>query len=403
LLALAFIVVSRVQLIPGQWSAFLAYAPYAILVIGAAIAWKFNRSRTFFMSIILILSLLLVRYPQELSSSSRDIYVIVCLLLPFNIMVFSFLKERGILSSWGLLRMGWIALQVCFVYWILIPDQKELFHDIGGQISFRKLDLWIHVPQSAFILFTLAGILLIIRLFLYESSQDASFLGVLITSFCMLNRNKASEYAIFLTAAGLILIISVLQDTYRMAFFDELTGLPSRRALMQDMLKLGMRYSIAMLDIDFFKKFNDTYGHDTGDEVLKLVAALIKNVKGGGKAYRYGGEEFTILFSGKNVNDAWETLEELRETIASRGITVRRKRGAKNNNRVKTGNSSAKRRTTGTRSRSLGAADYKKVSIHVSIGVANKDETRKTPDEVLKAADTALYRAKKNGRNCVSK
>ncbi|MNN51889.1 Response regulator PleD [compost metagenome] len=172
-----------------------------------------------------------------------------------------------------------------------------------------------------------------------------------------------------------------------MAFTDELTGLPSRRALKQDMMKLGFNYVIAMLDIDFFKKFNDTYGHDTGDEVLKLVASTIKEVTGGGKAFRYGGEEFTMLFPGKSINDVLPHLEELREKISKRAFTLRGNGRSKSN----------------SKKRSQGSKSSKQIYITVSIGVSQKSEKYKTPDAVMKSADTALYRAKKKGRNCVSK
>ena len=88
---------------------------------------------------------------------------------------------------------------------------------------------------------------------------------------------------------------------YHKAYLDELTNLPTRRALKEEMLKLGNRYTIAMLDIDHFKKFNDTYGHTVGDQVLKFTAALMKSTGGGGKAFRYGGEEFVIIFPGKKT------------------------------------------------------------------------------------------------------
>jgi diguanylate cyclase (GGDEF)-like protein len=180
-----------------------------------------------------------------------------------------------------------------------------------------------------------------------------------------------------------------------MAFYDELTSIPSRRALNQDLMKLGMKYSVAMLDIDFFKKFNDTYGHETGDEVLRFIAAIINDVKGGGKAYRYGGEEFTILFPGKNVKEVLSSLEDLRETIAKRGFVVRKKRRIKSNTRNKAYSNTSRRISNSN--------NTKKIYIHVSIGIAQKDDTNKTPAMVLKAADTALYRAKKKGRNCVSR
>ena len=100
-----------------------------------------------------------------------------------------------------------------------------------------------------------------------------------------------------------------------MAYRDELTSLPSRRALNQLMLSLGRKYSIAMLDIDHFKKFNDTHGHDVGDEVLRMVASKIAKVTGGGKPFRYGGEEFTVIYKGKTPDQVEAHLDALRKTI----------------------------------------------------------------------------------------
>ena len=70
------------------------------------------------------------------------------------------------------------------------------------------------------------------------------------------------------------------------------------------MAGLGPRYVLAMADVDHFKSFNDTHGHDTGDQVLKLVAARLAQVKGGGRAFRYGGEEFTVLFPDRTLDEA---------------------------------------------------------------------------------------------------
>ena len=103
-------------------------------------------------------------------------------------------------------------------------------------------------------------------------------------------------HAAFIFAAGAILIVASLQESHRLAFRDELTGLPGRRALDERLRALPGRYTVAMVDVDHFKKFNDTHGHDIGDQVLRLVGARLAEVGGGGIAYRYGGEEFSVLF-----------------------------------------------------------------------------------------------------------
>ena len=96
--------------------------------------------------------------------------------------------------------------------------------------------------------------------------------GALAAFFIAANgRDVAGVYAAFMSAAGVILIVSLLAESHRLAFRDTLTGLPGRRALEERLRSLGGRYAVAMVDVDHFKKFNDTHGHDIGDQVLKLV------------------------------------------------------------------------------------------------------------------------------------
>jgi diguanylate cyclase (GGDEF)-like protein len=172
-----------------------------------------------------------------------------------------------------------------------------------------------------------------------------------------------------------------------MAFHDGLTGLPARRALNEALLKLGNTYTAAMIDIDFFKKFNDRYGHEVGDQVLCMVASKLSKVGGGGKAYRYGGEEFTIVFPGRSVDEAIPHLEQLRETVEATAFGLRgRSRPPKKSENPK--------KIKGSR---------KKVSVTISIGVAQRNRRYTSPQQVIKASDRALYRAKEAGRNQVKK
>jgi PleD family two-component response regulator len=120
-----------------------------------------------------------------------------------------------------------------------------------------------------------------------------------------------------------------------------------------------------------------------------MVAAHIAGIGGGGTAYRYGGEEFTILFPGKETEEAMPHLEALREKIESYRLALRatdRPKKAKG----------SKRQRGGWRGKSA-------VSVTVSIGVAERNDSLPTPQAVIEAADRALYRAKDKGRNQVSR
>jgi diguanylate cyclase (GGDEF)-like protein len=185
-----------------------------------------------------------------------------------------------------------------------------------------------------------------------------------------------------------MLTLSVVQDSYHMAYRDELSGLPGRRALNEALPGLGRHYTVAMLDVDHFKRFNTRYGHDVGDQVLKMVAARMMRVGGGGRPFRYGGEEFTVIFPRKSADEAIPHLEALRQSIAASRLVLR---GADRPSQAKQG-----REMRGSKRGGNG------VAVTISIGVAQRDEQHKTPEAVVKAADQALYRAKNKGRNQTS-
>jgi diguanylate cyclase (GGDEF)-like protein len=184
--------------------------------------------------------------------------------------------------------------------------------------------------------------------------------------------------------AGLVLAVSLVEASYVIAYGDELTGLPGRRALMEALPRLSGVYSIAMVDIDHFKKFNDAYGHDVGDQLLRMVGARLGEVGGGGRAFRYGGEEFAIIFDGSSLEDVMPHLEALRHRIGTTGFALR----APDRPRQRPEAPSSPR-------------PVQRVSVSVSIGVAAAKGRDERAEEVLDAADAALYRAKDAGRNRV--
>ena len=160
------------------------------------------------------------------------------------------------------------------------------------------------------------------------------------------------------------------------------------------MAGLGPHYVLAMADVDHFKSFNDTHGHDVGDQVLKLVAARLARVAGGGRAFRYGGEEFTVLFPHAHLEDALPHLEEIRASVEAYRMAVRSEERPKD-------------KELGAKLRAMGEEEAraleKTLSVTISIGAAAPGGGAATPALVLKAADEALYRAKRGGRNRLSR
>ncbi|GBG55631.1 hypothetical protein SPFL3102_03144 [Sporomusaceae bacterium FL31] len=306
---------------------------------------------------------------------------IIGVLLPMNIVVFSSLKERGIFNSWGLKRFGIVFIQVVYIALALLSNDSTLLNFFYKEVLAEPL-VFTTIPQPALIAYSIVLLLMLLKQLKKQRHLDNAFVAVLIATFIGLHLNaEPLAIPIFFSLSAMILVISVVQDSYSMAYLDELTGLPARRALREDLLKLSGEYTIAMLDIDFFKKFNDTYGHDTGDDVLRLVASVLKNVTGGGKAFRYGGEEFTIVFPHAKITEVLPHLEKLRAAVEKSPYAY-----------VKKIKDDAKRKPTA-----------KNLFVTISIGVAERSEKNDHPDAVIKAADTALYRAKKKGRNCVCK
>ena len=362
----------------------IQYSPYVIFGLGIILSIKFNQGRVFLIILLLILSQLLLNYYAEFSISTTDfsnvLFPFMCLLIPLNIVIISHLKERGLFSLWGKIRIALILIELVVIYIMTVSYHtkiQEILNYTFINLSFEKMS------QPALLLFIFTLIYFMIKAFVKNSVFEGRLVAVMISLFTALFFIQDQlSFSIFLSAAGLMLMIGIIEDSYSMAYIDELTGIPSRRALKENLMKLGNKYVIAMLDIDFFKKFNDKYGHDVGDDVLKLVASNLAKVTGGGKAFRYGGEEFTILFPGKSINDVIPHLESLREQVSKAGYT-RKPSKAKN--------AKSKREHTS------------QLFVTVSIGVCEKNSTYKDPNDVIKGADKALYRAKKKGRNCVSK
>ena len=146
---------------------------------------------------------------------------------------------------------------------------------------------------------------------------------------------------------------------------DGLTGLVNRRTFdieIEDLLEHKTPFTMIMIDIDRFKKVNDTYGHLVGDDVLRFLSRMIVDIFDGDLSFRYGGEEFGVLVKNKNVEEIFNIAEQLREKVAE---TIS---------------------PTGK-------------SITISLGISAARVEDQQPEEIIKRADAALFKSKTEGRN----
>jgi len=393
LLAAAFAFVFYSAALPASLAGLKVYGPYIVFALGATLATVFNRGRAVFALLALVIAYAAQQawLRQGLDAfPARVVYAGLTVLVPAFLALLAVLPERGTFNRHGVVRLSVIVALAAFTAWVVAAGQSEIadwayqkFLDPAPFSAGR-------IPQLGIAVIA-AGVLAAMAAALIARSAVAAGLAGAIIAFAIAAHVPTASltFSIFTMAAELMVAIAVLQDSFRMAFRDELTGVPSRRALNERLAALGSRYTIAMLDVDHFKNFNDTYGHDLGDQVLKMVAARIARVGGGGKAFRYGGEEFTVVFPGKDAEDAIPHLEALREEIESYGMALR---GTDRPSRTKR----AQREHGGWRGKNA-------VSVTVSIGVAERNGRRGTPQAVIEAADRALYRAKEKGRNRLSR
>lgn len=390
LLLIAVILYVHLGATPDSLSMIVPIYPAVVLGIGVLLGWRFNQSRLVFALLVLTLAdrgLQYISSGEGAEAVGRVIFNAISLLLPINFALLSIMTERGILTLRGILRSSLILLQLPFIAFICYSRPQSVI----AYLTYEFLDThflnFTAIPQPALLTMSFGLFFLLIRFFLFRKAMESGFSWALLTSFIALNHNKEEQIpTVYFATAGLILIIAVIETSYTMAYQDELTGLPGRHALKEDLLKLGSHYTVAMLDIDHFKMFNDRFGHDVGDQVLRMVASKLAKVSGGVKAFRYGGEEFTLLFPSRSLDEVSPHLEKLRKTIAASSFTLRGRKRPRE-----------KPKNLGPRS---GAG--KKLSITVSIGVAERDASHNQPEQVMKAADKALYRAKQEGRNRVS-
>lgn len=371
----------------------LSFLYYCAIAAGMLLAWRFHSSRIF-----LSLSVVFLAQQAAAVSTGQPPFISATLtalavLLPVNFVLIAMMHERGFTVE-----------SVAPVALFLFVESLTVTVFCGAAVRVHSLSIPIVLPRYALAVPATAAIFLSVRFLLNRKPLDSALLWSLASFFLALRSAAAIRTSTaYWLATACILATAVIENSYLLAYHDELTSLPSRRAFNDALLRLKAPYSIAVVDIDHFKRFNDTYGHDTGDQVLRMVATNLGSVTGGGKAYRCGGEEFNILFPGKTTAEVLPHLEKLRVTVAKSEFRMRgndRRQLPRGPDRRNQRNRARARKGDAIRRLAEGKPSSV-LSVTISIGVATAAAERSSPETVLESADKALYRAKANGRNRV--
>ena len=222
---------------------------------------------------------------------------------------------------------------------------------------------------------TLCLTLVIPSFLIFFNNQDLRMAGMTASMGLLLGAGSHLFFNNFRLRKARLELISSFEKVRNDLFFDDLTGLYNRRAGMERLreefaraCRNGKEFSVAMVDVDHFKKVNDTYGHLAGDHVLKEIGKILRTeLRQCDVIVRYGGEEFMVIMPETDQKQAIQALERLCSKLSSMEISY---------------------------------GDLK-IKITISIGVASAFPVMKDPMGVIHRADEALYRAKRSGRNRV--
>jgi len=363
----------------ARWIPHLSLLP---AVLAALWGWHLRQGKVTALAFVLVAAHAFTRFPF-LPVPLATLHEGLALTLPWAFPLLLHLPESGLRRPWGWVRIGVVAL----ILWLALFWASHRGLGIHWPLPMSEMSGWGPILSACLAL-------LFVWLIPGAGGRDlrTSWTFGLVSVGVALTQGRdgwpaevrAAVWPVFFGLSTIPLLGGLYGLTWRRAYLDELTGLPGRRAFEEAVRRLGRRYSIAMLDVDHFKRVNDQHGHPVGDQLLRFIASLLRRLPYG-RAFRYGGEEFALLIPGKEVEGVLPFMENLRASVEVASLTLRGK--------------DRPNRKPRRRDRSKGGRNQLRVT--VSIGLAQRDRTHATSEAVLKAADDALYRAKRKGRNRV--
>ena len=307
-------------------------------------------------------------------------------MVPLNLLALTIFSRDRIRSVQTLSWLILLLLQATVLTGLQQVAPDELGSVLQTALIPRSWTVWSPLPQAGLLAFLVATGLLVSRYLESRNSLDTGFAWATVMLYVAFVCPKWGwDPRGFLMTAVLILVATLVLAAYRSAHRDELTGLPDREVLDLAVQRLPQRYAVALLEIDQLREVNNTYGRRVGDQLMSMAARKIVHASGAGKVFRYGQDQFLVLFPGKVPNDTLIALESMRKAVVSldlllrnRVLIVPRKHGA---------------------APAQGTEEVLPVTL--SVGTAGPGERPGRWEDVMKAASTALFQAKHEGGNVV--
>ncbi|HEX6559626.1 MAG TPA: GGDEF domain-containing protein, partial [Longimicrobiales bacterium] len=361
---------------------------YVYVALGAAllVAWRLHCSRLFLAGLA-VSAIHLLLTPRSLGANGLA-HALIATLLPIGLALLALDRNDGFgfarLRRQSALLFGPLALGA----FLCAGRTDRALQLLSATLINPAYTDWTRLSQPALVATVVSFAVLAVRALQTQRATEAGLAWMMLALVCALaGPSGSTARAIWVLAAGVSIVVALVETAHALAFHDELTGLPSRRALARVRASLEPPYALAVVDVDHFKSFNDQHGHDVGDQVLRMVASRLREVGGGGRAFRSGGEEFTLVFVGSSKQQALPHVEAVRAAVEQAQFAVR------NLPRPRGKHADAKR--------GRAAASGARLRVTISVGVAAASARSGNVDSVLKAADKAMYRAKHEGRNRV--
>lgn len=378
---------------------FLILAPYLGLFLIAILGWQVNQTRIFWSALLTVAIYHFFIHSSEffeLAATRARSIEIITVAYPLALSIIFVMSESQLWSDKSLTRVL-LGLWPFLIFVGLFNWAPTIYQGLFFWSAANNAQLF-QIPTITILAYV---ILLLVVIFEPEPKAKSYLIAqaaaavpfIFCSQICLINNTlltvstKNFNVIVSFSVMTAILLHAILRMYWQKVYLDILTEVPNRQALNERLITLQHPYSLAMIDIDHFKKFNDNYGHAEGDNVLHMVALTLKENLGP-RVYRYGGEEFCAIFMGEEAEKSHLAMEQARRTLENRSFHLRQMDREKP--------SIARKLTTKSEPK-----PPKGIQITVSIGVAYSTLKTKSHHDVIHSADKALYKAKEKGRNQV--